>query len=197
MARSGRSDTDDRDLSLYQLHCRYAILGGLDMTAAAALWQELRPLAFSREQHMAALLDRLPSSSPSRVQTEPSGQPQTSANEGRECLEESVRRDRSPAMTACRLELDAFQCQHCGFRVPLVVDVSGNPVALRSSILEVHHIKPIQEGERCTVLSDLVTLCPTCHRLLHAIGAATGSKELPVSLLKCSQQAATSGAESQ
>jgi hypothetical protein len=32
-------------------------------------------------------------------------------------------------------------------------------------------------------MEDLVTLCPTCHRLLHAIGTALRRSELPPDLL--------------
>jgi Rad3-related DNA helicase len=35
------------------------------------------------------------------------------------------------------------------------------------SIIEIHHLRPIAEGERQTVLEDVIPLCANCHRLAH------------------------------
>lgn len=58
---------------------------------------------------------------------------------------------------ACK-ERDDFQCQACDFRLKI-----GDRY-----VIECHHTKPIAEyGEREVSLSELVCLCPTCHRIAH------------------------------
>jgi len=53
---------------------------------------------------------------------------------------------------------DNYTCQACGF----YLKVNGKYV------IECHHSDPIGAGgERETSLSDLVCLCPTCHRIAH------------------------------
>jgi predicted HNH restriction endonuclease len=137
---------------------------------------------------MAALLDELPETAPA-VEV-PSLAVEESAVEGRKMFEESTRHARNPALTACRLELDRFECQHCHFKVPQMLSAPDGHAPLGHHVVEVHHITPIRVGERRTRLTDIVTLCPTCHRLLHAVASALGRDELPVSLLEiCGLQA--------
>ena len=53
---------------------------------------------------------------------------------------------------------DKFACQACGFKLKL----NGK------YIVECHHKHPIGTGEvRETTLDDLISLCPTCHRIAH------------------------------
>lgn len=53
---------------------------------------------------------------------------------------------------------DKYKCQVCGFSLK----VNG------SYIIECHHKFPLSKScETKTKLSDLVSLCPTCHRLAH------------------------------
>lgn len=54
---------------------------------------------------------------------------------------------------------DKFKCQACGF----LLKVNGN------AIIDCHHKVPLSYsvGLRKTKLSDLVCLCPTCHRIAH------------------------------
>ena len=35
------------------------------------------------------------------------------------------------------------------------------------SIIDIHHLRPIAEGERQTLLEDVIPLCANCHRLAH------------------------------
>lgn len=57
-----------------------------------------------------------------------------------------------------RKSLDNFTCQACGFRLM----IKGRYV------IECHHMISFSEkGERLTRLEDLVSLCPTCHRIVH------------------------------
>lgn len=55
-------------------------------------------------------------------------------------------------------ERDNYSCRACG----LSLRVNGR------SIVECHHLVPIaSEGERVTILDELICLCPTCHRVAH------------------------------
>ena len=53
------------------------------------------------------------------------------------------------------LEQYGAQCCACGLK----------PIS--PSILDVHHLDPISEGERRTKLEDLIPLCANCHRTAH------------------------------
>ena len=37
------------------------------------------------------------------------------------------------------------------------------------SLLDVHHRNPLEEGVRYTTTADFALLCPTCHRIEHAL----------------------------
>lgn len=53
---------------------------------------------------------------------------------------------------------DNYKCQACGFKLKL----NGRYV------VECHHTNPIGGGQvRETMLEDLISLCPTCHRIAH------------------------------
>ena len=53
---------------------------------------------------------------------------------------------------------DNFKCQACGFKLR----VNGK------FVIECHHKNPLAGGgERTTALIDLISLCPTCHRIAH------------------------------
>lgn len=53
---------------------------------------------------------------------------------------------------------DDYKCRACGF----ILRLNG------SFIIECHHLNPISlDGERTTKLAELVSLCPTCHRIAH------------------------------
>ena len=59
-------------------------------------------------------------------------------------------------------------CDICGLRAP-----SKYPwVSSDHQLLEIHHLLPLASavavGSSGTSLSDLVPLCPTCHRAIHA-----------------------------
>lgn len=56
-------------------------------------------------------------------------------------------------------------CDHCTFNPGHVTGLDGiNP----RSLLDVHHMHPIEEGMRYTTVKDFALLCPTCHRIEHA-----------------------------
>ncbi len=57
-----------------------------------------------------------------------------------------------------RRRRDNYSCQACGFRLQ---------IGMRF-VIEVHHRNPLAEsGETETSIEDLVSLCPTCHRIAH------------------------------
>lgn len=55
-----KSSTPDQDLTLYQLHSRYARLAGLSMEELSRLWHEMKGSYPTRERYIAALSSRLP-----------------------------------------------------------------------------------------------------------------------------------------
>ncbi len=55
-----KSSTPDQDLTLYQLHSRYARLAGLSMEELSRLWHEMKGSYPTRESYKAALSSRLP-----------------------------------------------------------------------------------------------------------------------------------------
>ncbi|MDP2714319.1 HNH endonuclease [Rheinheimera sp.] len=64
---------------------------------------------------------------------------------------------------------DDYKCQACGFKL----SVNGKYA------IECHHKFPLSEsGETTTQLSDLISLCPTCHRLTHLRQPALSITEL-------------------
>lgn len=55
-----------------------------------------------------------------------------------------------------------LKCEVCGFDFEKVYGQLG------AGYIEVHHKKPVSEGERITDLdNDLVMLCSNCHRMIH------------------------------
>jgi 5-methylcytosine-specific restriction protein A len=53
---------------------------------------------------------------------------------------------------------DNYTCQICGF----YFELNGK------KIIECHHLKPLSDGEiRITNINDLISVCPTCHRIIH------------------------------
>jgi len=52
---------------------------------------------------------------------------------------------------------DEYTCQVCGFYLK----------DEKASLIDCHHLNPISLGERETSIDDLISLCPTCHRLAH------------------------------
>lgn len=57
-----------------------------------------------------------------------------------------------------RKALDNYRCQACGFSLAI-----GD-----HSVIECHHLYPLSESlETETTIDDLISLCPTCHRIAH------------------------------
>ncbi len=65
---------------------------------------------------------------------------------------------RSASLARERKLRDNYKCQVCGFKLK----INGRYV------IECHHKYPLSaSGERETRLDDLISLCPTCHRIAH------------------------------
>ena len=95
-------------------------------------------------------------------------------------LTEVTRRRRDRSLTTQRLKLDAQTCQHCGFS-PTIAGLSNS-----SAVVDVHHIFPLKDANEkaATRLEDLITLCPTCHRVAHALAAEHKQQRLDLEMLR-------------
>ncbi len=70
-----------------------------------------------------------------------------------------------------RKKKDDYSCQVCNFKL----QVNGK------YIIECHHLIPIGGGSRrITNLNDLISLCPTCHRIAHTRIPPYSTEELKV-----------------
>ncbi len=119
-----------------------------------------------------------PTAPPSLVPMEPVTDVDATFVEGKRKRITHLRIERNPKLrnvyfrylSAMGLQL---QCDICGLRA-----TAQYPwVSSDQQLLEVHHLLPLASavavGASGTVLSDLVPLCPTCHRAVHAFYRAT------------------------
>jgi len=81
------------------------------------------------------------------------------AREGYERDRHVLSRSRAANLAARRKSLDGYRCQACDF----CLSVEG------TYVIEVHHVRPLAEagGAATTRIQDLISLCPTCHRIAH------------------------------
>lgn len=79
-----------------------------------------------------------------------------------------LRRSRDPRLVEERKRLDDFTCQVCSYRK----EIEGK------FIIDVHHLWPLGalNSVVITSISDLICLCPNCHRAAHA------GKEAPITV---------------
>jgi hypothetical protein len=103
--------------------------------------------------------------------------------EGAEVLQEMTIYVRNPILALECIKRDNYACRCCGFtvdakRFPRIAD------RMRMRIVQAHHIKPVSHGERTSSVFDLLTLCPTCHAVAHALAAAHGVSVVDLKLLK-------------
>ena len=70
--------------------------------------------------------------------------------------------ERDPRVRRAFLKGKHCKCEVCGFDFEKVYGKLG------AGYIEVHHKKPVSDGERITDLNnDLVMLCSNCHRMIH------------------------------
>jgi predicted HNH restriction endonuclease len=80
------------------------------------------------------------------------------AREGYEIDRSILTRARNASLASQRKDLDNYTCQACGFRLEINA----------CFVVEVHHCDPLSvTGETDTTIEQLVSLCPTCHRIAH------------------------------
>lgn len=105
------------------------------------------------------------------------------AMEGEAMCQEVTRYMRDPSLGLACLKRDQYKCCHCRF----VVDKKHFPKIfeeITARIVHAHHIRPISTGKRKTKVTDLLTLCPTCHAVAHALAAVMKSGEVALKLLR-------------
>ena len=108
------------------------------------------------------------------------------ALEGEHLKYEVTRYSRSPLLARKCLDRDGCRCRGCGFAP---ADVAIRDPQLRESlarILHVHHVDPLHDRpETSTPLPRLLTLCPTCHAVVHALARTLDLKRgLDLALLR-------------
>ncbi len=82
----------------------------------------------------------------------------TKAFEGYKFDRKLLARGRNATLAIKRKKLDNYTCQVCGFKL----EVDGK------FVIEVHHCDSLADtGETITSIEQLVSLCPTCHRIAH------------------------------
>jgi 5-methylcytosine-specific restriction protein A len=57
-------------------------------------------------------------------------------------------------------------CDNCGFDPTCKI---ANTAVKARSLLDVHHMNPLDEGIRYTTEADFCLLCPNCHRFMHRL----------------------------
>lgn len=81
-----------------------------------------------------------------------------------------LRRERSRYLANLRKQHDNYVCGICGFDFSKTYGQLGNDFA------EAHHIVPLKtnDKERTTTITDLITVCANCHRMLDRMDGTPG-----------------------
>jgi 5-methylcytosine-specific restriction protein A len=72
--------------------------------------------------------------------------------------------ERNPKNRRDAVKIHGTVCQACGF------DFEKTYGEIGKDYIEVHHIKPLYEGEgpvKVNAATDLICVCPNCHRMIH------------------------------
>lgn len=104
------------------------------------------------------------------------------AREGERFRIETLRFVRDPEVARTCIARDRYRCRHCGFALDQRHFLRGTNGI--SNILHAHHVRPLADGKRNTRVEDLVTLCPTCHAVAHAIARAMDADAVTLALLR-------------
>ena len=82
------------------------------------------------------------------------------------------RYERNPAFREAAIEIQGYKCKVCGFDFEEFYGDIGH------GYIEVHHIKPLSEGEQNPdPATDLVVVCSNCHKMIHRDKKKTLSPE--------------------
>jgi 5-methylcytosine-specific restriction protein A len=65
-----------------------------------------------------------------------------------------------------RTRASQLYCDNCGFDPASKI---GNTAVKARSLLDVHHMNPLDEGIRYTTEADFCLVCPNCHRFMHRL----------------------------
>lgn len=88
-------------------------------------------------------------------------------------------RGRNANLAVMRKIRDQFTCQACNFKLQLD----------NKFVIEVHHLQPLAAtGETETSIEQLISLCPTCHRISHLRSPPYSVEEIREFLTHCSSQ---------
>ena len=72
------------------------------------------------------------------------------------------RYERDSELRRRAIEIQGYQCSICKFDFEKTYGTVGK------GYIEVHHIKPLYEGEQCPdPETDLICICANCHRMIH------------------------------
>ena len=174
-----KSETPDKDLSPYNIVTRYCILHGMSMKEAADLWNsDFKHRNISRIELLTELIEFLEGDE-AELNIASDEALELSISEGALIQSERSRRARDRSLVHARLLLDDNKCLYCSYPNTNFQEISENAI-----LLDVHHIYPLEDGERNTKLEDLISLCPNCHRLIHVLGRINGESVLNLDFLK-------------
>jgi 5-methylcytosine-specific restriction protein A len=113
---------------------------------------------------------------------EPSAAGAESLMEGAVRLSQVKRRERNPRSRLLCLRIHGNHCAVCGADPSAVYGEAGN-------VIEVHHIQPLSQNDGPRPYNpetDLIPLCPTCHRAAHTRRPVPWSPDELRNLLKSS-----------
>lgn len=99
------------------------------------------------------------------------------AVEGGSSYEYQARYERNPQLRRACIEVHGAKCAVCGW----IQARSYSNLVNGADLIEVHHIEPLsvcQEEHEVNSKTDLVPLCPTCHRAIHSRRRAYTVQEL-------------------
>src|SRR5262245_59125411 len=72
-------------------------------------------------------------------------------------------------------------CDNCGFDPTSKI---VNTTVMARSLLDVHHMNPLDEGVRYTTEADFCLVCPNCHRFMHRLAQTFSDVEAKAKALR-------------
>lgn len=85
-----------------------------------------------------------------------------SGSEGRTVYYYGKRYERNHYLREAAIKIQGYECKICGFDFEKFYGTVGH------EYIEVHHIKPLCEGEQTPDLkNDLIVVCSNCHKMIH------------------------------
>lgn len=80
-----------------------------------------------------------------------------------------------------RAKAGKLLCDNCGFDP--AGKIGGTSIRPRS-LLDVHHMNPLEEGVRYTTEADFCLVCPNCHRFMHRLARTLSNAEAKAAALR-------------